>query len=834
MSNTINFGIDLGTTNSAIAKYNEGDVEVFRNPLNLKQTLPSVIAFRKKRIIIGDKAKEVVKKDPDNVIGGFKRKMGTSDKYLFPALQDTMSPINLSALVLKELKNFIHTGESLQSVVITIPAAFDTMQSNATKKAGYEAGFQQVVLLQEPIAASLAYANKAGVDLSNGKWLVYDLGGGTFDVALVSIEDDEMRVIDHEGDNYLGGSDFDRAIIEQLIVPYLEKEGNFENLEQEMKSASGKYNRLYNALLYKAEEAKIQLSHAQEVEIEIETEDDDEEEIEVYLPFTKTQLDNILKPYIERTIEMMEAILQRNHMESSDIKFVLMVGGSTYIPSVKEAIARRFGIDINCNIDPTTAVVTGAAYYAGMKPIQLEKVKSQPSSQQVGGLLIKTAYSKVSKDEDTMFLAVIEGKLQGLSYRITRSDGGFDSGLKPLARNISEYLPLVANIYNQFEFKVYDSYNNPVEVQVPTIGVTQGKFNIDGQPLPNDICLEVDAVEDKTTYLEPIFKKNAILPVKKTIIKEVSKTIYKNSDTALVINVLEGDTDSLPAANKMIGSIKISGKDLHRDLIKGSDVELTFEVSESRDLSVEVYLSLTGQEFENVFNPSELQIDIAAIRSELTEFERNLLRKQKDYERTQQYEEAGRLMTLVKEIEELLKRIDSIQSDDITDEKYQIELAKRAVAKKIHQIYNKSMLTKATEEYYKAKGNARQMLIFGNKTPEDEREINAILDSEKSFLPEGNVSIIQMKTKQLRGILQRMNARTKLSETDIIAIYGHYRNLTYQDKTTAQRYFKEGDAALDSNNISTLTYVLNQLYALKKQEDNSDPDMFRKSGTGLR
>ncbi|NJN77928.1 MAG: Hsp70 family protein [Saprospiraceae bacterium] len=188
----INFGIDLGTTNSAIAKFENGKVEIFRNPLNLKQTLPSVVAFRKNKIMVGDKAREYMQRDPNNVVGAFKRKMGTSEAYKIALLAENKTPIQLSAEVLKELKNFVHTGENVEAAVITIPASFDTIQSNATKKAGFEAGFKQVVLLQEPIAASLAYANKDEDAFEEGQWLVYDLGGGTFDVALVRIAEGEV------------------------------------------------------------------------------------------------------------------------------------------------------------------------------------------------------------------------------------------------------------------------------------------------------------------------------------------------------------------------------------------------------------------------------------------------------------------------------------------------------------------------------------------------------------------------------------------------------------------------------------------------------------------
>src|ERR1700743_2040489 len=243
MSGTINFAIDLGTTNSLIGKASNGRVTIFKTPSGMKETLPSVVAFRKERILIGDKAREYVEKDPANVFSAFKRKMGTSESFFVANNGEFKTPIELSTIVLQELKHFIFTGETPETVVITIPASFDTIQSNATKEAGYAAGFREVLLLQEPIAASLAFANKEGREGMKGQWLVYDLGGGTFDVALVRIEDEEMKVVDHEGDNYFGGVDFDNLLLMEVVVPYLEKKYAVEGLTGKMRSAGGRYNK---------------------------------------------------------------------------------------------------------------------------------------------------------------------------------------------------------------------------------------------------------------------------------------------------------------------------------------------------------------------------------------------------------------------------------------------------------------------------------------------------------------------------------------------------------------------------------------------------------------
>ncbi len=311
MENVINYGIDLGTTNSAIAKFIKGDIKVFKNPNGWKDTLPSVVGFRKDKILVGEQAKIYLEKDPKNVLFAFKRKMGTTESFKIKSTKESKTPIELSAFVLKELKTFLPPDEKVESTVITIPASFDIIQSNATKEAGYQAGFKQVVLLQEPIAASLAYANmKKEKEIEEGQWLVYDLGGGTFDVALIRIKDGEMKVIDHEGDNFLGGLDFDKLIVEKLIIPKMNEKYSFDNLETSMKSASGRLNNKYYSLLKKAEDAKILLSAKTSAEIIVDgVEDDNEEEIDEEFTITRSEFNNILLEYVDNTIEMIKKIL---------------------------------------------------------------------------------------------------------------------------------------------------------------------------------------------------------------------------------------------------------------------------------------------------------------------------------------------------------------------------------------------------------------------------------------------------------------------------------------------------------------------------------------------
>lgn len=826
----INFGIDLGTTNSAIAKFEKGKVEIFRNPINLRQTLPSVVAFRKKRIIVGDKAREYLQKDPKNVVGSFKRKMGTTETYPIASLGENKTPIELSAYVLKELKNFIHSGEKIEAAVITIPASFDTIQSNATKKAGYGAGFEEVVLLQEPIAASLAYANKDEDAFEEGQWLVYDLGGGTFDVALVKIQDGEMKVVDHEGDNFLGGTDFDKLIVEKLVVPYLEGEGTFEDLDKNLKSASGRHNKLYNILLHKAEEAKIQLSNSQIAEIEFETEDDEGEEIEGYLEIERADFEALLQPCIADTITRIRTIIQRNQLTPNDLKFVLMVGGSTYIPYVRTAIAKALKIEVNCNIDPTTAVAVGAAFYAGTKPLKSQFRPSQtPENAIASNLQIKTAYQKTSQEEEEYFTALIEGDTTNLFYRMTRSDGGFDTGLKALEERIFEMLTLAPNTFNVFDLQVFDAKNNRIAAHVAPIGITQGKYSVVGQPLPNDICLEIDDLENGATALEVIFEKNSILPTKRTIIKEVTKTIRKGSEHQITINIVEGPAYAMPSANQTIGFISISGKELERDLVKGSDIEITLEMSESRDLYINTYLMLTDQEYEDTFTPSERHVNVSRLSEEIMVLYGNSNDEIRDAESREDYETAGKLKDIKKAFRSLAMRVKELSEDDVTDEKFQIDAQKRELAQQMDNLIRDKHIIAVKMDYMKAKRWLKEAVEANNPNPTELQTYEDLLAKERSILATNNRLKIQElanKLYDLRGtIMWRDPAYVKT-----LFYIAQMRSDEFSNPTQGQSLIKAGEDALQHENYDKLRVTVNALFGLLP---SAGKGFVERGGTGI-
>jgi molecular chaperone DnaK len=825
MKEMINFGVDLGTTNSLIAKFNKGTVEVFKNPSGFKETLASVVGFRNDRILIGDQARTFAEKDPKSVVSRFKRKMGTTETFKIKALNASKTPVELSAFILKELKNFIHTGEKPEAVVITIPASFDTVQSNATKEAGLAAGFKHVVLLQEPIAASLAYANKEkGVDLKNSQWIVYDLGGGTFDVALVRIIEGELKVVDHEGDNYLGGTDFDSILVEKIIVPELEKRGTFNDLLGQMKSESGKYNRLWTVLLHKAEEAKIELSSKPSSEIDlglIQVQDDEGKDIDSIISITRSDFESAIKDSVDGTADMLKKILTRNSLSSNDLSFVLMVGGSTYIPFVRKRIEELLNIKINTNIDPTNAIAAGAAYFAAGKEIKITEA-AKPTSSKPGAIKIRAVYSRTSQEAEELFSAKVEGDTTGLFYRITRDDGAFDSGLKALAGKIVEELPLQGEAYNLFTFKIVDGQNNEVPVDIGSIQIAQGKYSVAGQMLPEDISLVLDDHGKQDTKLDKIFAKNSILPSKTKKTVEVGKSIIKGSEDEIRIIVVEGSSDNHSSTNKPIGLLVVNGAQVSRDLLKGTEIDLSFEMSESRDLTVSAFLNGTNQEFSQVFEPKPRAVPVKTLSSEILLLEQRLEREVSDAEIDENYELAGELKKLKDTAEVLVGEAILLSQDDVTDERFKLEDKMRRLSQDLHQKTSGKKVAKARAAYLVTKDEVTA-LIRESGSDRERHQLNEILAKEHAVLSSTSAEKINIATDHLREISAHILSR---SPEFLVGFFNHLleRRASMNDQVQADSLIQAGRQHIATEQWESVRQIVGRLFDLLPQKEKDSKE----------
>tara|TARA_A200000159_G_scaffold31990_1_gene28608 strand:- start:846 stop:3332 length:2487 start_codon:yes stop_codon:yes gene_type:complete len=822
MSKMIDFGIDLGTTNSLIAKFNAGKVQVFKNPRGHKEGLPSVVGFRKDKILVGDKARDYAAKDPQNVKSRFKRKMGTSETFKIESLSLSKSPEELSAFVLKELKTFVQSGENVDSAVITIPASFDTIQSNSTKEAGTLAGLKQVLLLQEPIAASLAYANSnASIELINSQWIVYDLGGGTFDVALVKIVEGELTVIDHEGDNFLGGTDFDALIVEKIVIPHIEKEGSFQNLAGEMKSSSGKYEKEWYRLLDAAETAKIELSADTSTEIEFQLEDDDGNDIDGIVTITRSQFESIIKDRIVATSDMLKAILTRQSLQPSDLKFVLMVGGSTYIPYVRQLIEELMNIPVNTDIDPTNAIAIGAAYFAGTRTKSIENLSDTKIPKSIN---VKVTYSSSSQEDEELFAAKVEGAVSGFTYRIHRDDGGFDSGTKEIGKRITEDLPLREGEFNIFQFKIYDSQGNEVDHDEQTIQIAQGRYSVAGQVIPEALSLVKDDLATNDTKLDLLFERNCVLPsrVKRTV--EVARTFTKGcAEGPLRIMVVEGPSNNHALSNKQIGVLEISGDMISRDLLKGTEIDITVEISESRDLTISAYLNGTDQEFSQIFNPKKRNVSPKSLGAEIIQLEETIQNeKQSLGDNSSQSDKE--LSALLSDVQQLIIEAGQLSEDSITDDKFKLEDKKREVAQKLHHVSSSMRLETSRVEYKAVKADIGELISEAGNASE-KQAFSEITRREEVFLKSNNYLTIDSATEEIRTLGNKILFRTPAFILNMFEYLVEQRS-SMIDQSQASALIKTGQQLASNEEWEDLMVVNSRLWE-QMPIDQSEVDQQR-------
>jgi len=804
----INIGIDLGTTNSGIAKYENGKISIYKNPVGFKDTIPSVVSFRKGRIQIGEKAREHSATNAENVFSSFKRKMGSDEEYFIKDLDRNCSPIELSSMVLNELINFAQ-GESLKSAVITIPASFDTIQSNATKKAGYQAGFEEIVLLQEPIAACLAYSNSLQLEVtSEKKWLVYDFGGGTFDIALVNINERDLKVVDHKGNNFLGGVDLDTLFVEKIICPKIEKETQESGLWSKLIAKENTtYNKLFFELLYKAEEAKKELSIKETSNIEI---DFDELDISLDIDIRREEFEVIIRSKFEESFHLMEKLIKDNHLRFSDIERIILVGGTTYIPYIRQQLQERTQIQVETSLDPTTAVIIGAAYYAGSKPSELveEEILNESKIEQ-SNIQVETIYEPHSKDSEELLVFLLPESFDGY-YRITRSDGGFDTGLLKANKKIAEFVPLLEKTTNQFTLFLYDHQQKQVYSN-NSIQITNGLYSILGQPIPNDICLELDEESGKS-HMEIIFKKNDILPLKRTIYKTCSKNILKNSDQKLIINVVEGNAGSMIGSNLSIGYIEICGSNFEQDLLKGMDIELNFKVSESRDLSIDVYISALDLEINEVFNPHQRKVSIEKLTSEIKNALDAVIEEIRSEESTENYEYLAKLKRSEESLSVLYNEALENKNDALTDKKHQIDELKKIYIQEFDDIIRHKHVLFELDEY----NNIKNSLSFyiEKASPRQKEEFEKIIKNEKEVLQSNNKYLIRKKNKELDSLLDNIYHNREESYIDYFYYFRFEDPSVFKDKSKHNKLIQLGEKAIDNSNLIELKSICHQLYDL--------------------
>ena len=635
---TVDYGIDLGTTNSAVAQCTAKGPQIVRvGQLNY---IPSAVARSPKSgdIKVGNDA---IRADFIPVAKRFKRLMGTEEGIVL-ADGSKWSPTLLSAEVLKALRSAVkrRNNDDLENVVITVPAMFNQPQCEATNDAAEEAGLRAVALLQEPIAAATAFLSNSPIE---GNYLVYDLGGGTFDVSLLRLRDGEMQVLDHGGSNFLGGSDFDRRLVGWVLGQIRDCGASTQSLT----SLRGEFE-----LLRSCEEARIALSDQDEATIYLEDFD---------LPISKLSVSrgilvDLVDDLVTQTIDLTRDRLLSRGFDGSDVKSILLVGGPTQMPYVRERLFHEFGIPLSLDRDPMTVVAEGAALHAGT--LLASAPATGISTAEDLSVEFDLHYDPVSSDLET----TIAGKViapAGFSgeVQVASESGDFETGWMMLTKEaFSCDLILSKDSMSRFTISVRDLKGALMACVPNTIAIRSGIRT--AQPIaPYNY-----GVVKRDGTVGTIVSAGQALPAHGSAPFEVAETLVAGSPEELVIYFVEGNSKQADEAIE-VTQIRILGTELSRTLKEGEKVEIKVRIDESRRAKFDVYIPLVDQEWRA---EPRRQIDAPDPES-LAEALTNTTTALRQIEDHVEPDEQDKLLRAGREIERLENLVDQMEQGSVED-----------------------------------------------------------------------------------------------------------------------------------------------------------------------
>lgn len=808
-------GIDLGTTNSAVAIVKEGSTIICKN-LEQADVTPSVVSIdRKGRIRVGKSAYNQIIADPDNVAAEFKRLMGFREIKHFVASGKKLTPEELSAEVLKSLLNDVQrtTGEEVTHAVIGVPAAFGHLQCEATRTAAGLAGLRNEIFLQEPIAASVAYGFDPAA--KNQRWLVYDLGGGTFDAAVVSTHGDKLSVLTHQGNNALGGKDFDELIIRNIFLLYLNE--GYELPEPDSKS----YRNLYQRLKIIAEETKIILSQADETTAGIFDvgEDLSGKEIELEIPVTRKQLEELVAGKIEETIELCRKALKEAGLQASDLDRIILVGGPTYLPLVRKRLTEAFGLPLSFSIDPMTVVARGAALYAAAqrweKPTERKPVAGKlnialkypsPWPYEECRISGKIEGTGAFEPASTQLLIQAEGGIWNSGWFTPEKDGYFEVEVKLLQNT------------NNFFIYARDRRGNAIETHPDSFFILKAP-TVDDPPLPHTLCVEFAGLltEERESEFEPVFKKGTRLPAEKTITCRAARTLRPGhfEEEPLNVKVFEGEQENI-SLNDWIGTLKIRSEDITRKIPEGTEIELHFEIDQNRKLTVTAFVPLLDQWFTgNMYVPEKQSVEdiLEGIRDELDERLAALRKLREVAIRQKDEEKVENIDRLISKGEELQEQM--YYSDPGSGDQTGLIGGGRGFLEKTGEVFYPS--SKEKEETFGVssahipEGIENLLDEVGDK--DEEREFEFL----KKLYEKAEQRNDQKAMKRTEKDMQKLHTRLLLRRPSFWCEWYDYLarpGVRYVNQALAAKMVEKGKKAREEEDVEELKKIVVELYAL--------------------
>lgn len=597
-------GIDLGTTNSAICSFDGETLKLYKSPEQHDVTPSAIFIDKRGNKYVGSRAYNNAARNPDNAATLFKRLMGTSTPIKLSGVDLTMTPEECSAEMLRvlfsylpeEIRNDPETG-----TVITVPAAFNQMQKDATMAAASKAGMGKVALMQEPVAAVMSVMRQRKAD---GVFLVYDLGGGTLDIAIAESIAGRVNLIAHGGIAMCGGRDFDRLLFDNIVKPWLLD--NFD-LPDDF-SGNPQYKSLTRMATWASEKAKIELSSKDETVIQLsETElgvkDRAGSEIYLDIPFVRGTLDELVGPKIEESIQAARETLEKAGLTSHDVERVVFVGGPTHYKPLRERVAFELGIAGSTDVNPMTAVAEGAGVFAESIDWSSERRgrKTSRGAISVGRLDIAFNYvARTPGSKAKIALKLGGSAMAGAEFQIDSLDTGWSSGRVALRDGAAVEAALSKQGENTFKIFVFDAAGGPVSLETNRIVITRTAATIDSIPSSSSIGIEVLDKLGGKGVLSYLVKEGEPLPKKSRMMFKAGESLRAGSPSALHFHIWEGEVEDPVKDNRYIGTFSITGQDFDDGVISaGAELVCEYEVLDSGNIVLEVTVPSIGGTFHS-------------------------------------------------------------------------------------------------------------------------------------------------------------------------------------------------------------------------------------------
>jgi len=587
-------GIDLGTTNSAICSYDGSQTRVWKSPEQNDVTPSAIYVDKRGNKYIGKRAYDSAPHNPDNAALLFKRYMGTSTPMHLAAANLTKTPEECSAEILKtlfgylpeEIRNDPDTG-----TVITVPAAFNQMQKDATVQAAEMAGLGKVALMQEPVAAVMSVMSTHQTD---GMFLIFDLGGGTLDIAIAESISGRVNLLSHGGIAMCGGRDFDRKVLDSVVKTWL--------LEHFHLPADLSIDPVYKSLLrlatWAAERAKIELSSREGAVISLsETEarvrDLDGEEIYLDIPLNRQTFDALISSKLDESIAATREALAKAGVTSQDVERIVFVGGPTNYKPLRDKVTFELGIAGNTDVNPMTAVAHGASLFAesidwSSQNRARKSARGQLSSKD--GLALSFNYIARTPHMKSRIAVQVAGEVDdGCEFQVDSIETGWTSGRMPLTQGSVVEVELTKPGENSFKVWVFDANGGPLKLAEDRIVISRVAATVDAIPSSHSISVEVLGKLGGKPELLTLVKEGDSLPYRTTTDLRAGESLKAGSPKALLFRLWEGEIEDPITDNRFIGCFKIAGTDFeHGAIPAGEKLEFTFEMLDSGAIGVEV------------------------------------------------------------------------------------------------------------------------------------------------------------------------------------------------------------------------------------------------------